>query len=155
MKLENPIETLVGAGVIGVAAAFAIYAGGGERISQAAKSDYELIAKFRSANGLSPGTDVRIAGVKVGRVSALDLDPETFQAKVTLMIRNDIELSDETIAKVDSEGILGGSYVAIEPIPGFEALGPGDEIVNTQGSVSLLDLLAQFAGGGGASEGGK
>lgn len=144
-KLENPVETLVGAGVIAVAAGFAVYAGGNDRIAQAQDGSYELIAKFRSANGLSPGTDVRIAGVKIGRVVALDLDPATFQATVTLSIRDDIELSDETIAKVDSEGILGGSYVSVEPIPGFEALGPGDEIVNTQGSVSLIDLLAQFA----------
>lgn len=145
MKLENPIETIVGAGVIGVAIAFAIYAGGDERIASATSKDYELVAKFRSAAGLSPGTDVRIAGVKVGRVASLDLDPKTFRAAVTLSIRSDIELSDETIAKIDSEGILGGSFVAIEPVPGFEALRPGDEIVNTQGSVSLLDLLAQFA----------
>ncbi len=145
MKLENPIETLVGAGVIAVAIGFAIYAGGDERIASAAKKDYDLVAKFRSAAGLSPGTDVRIAGVKVGRVASLDLDPDTFRAAVTLSIRNDIELSDETIAKIDSEGILGGSFVSIEPVPGFEALQPGDEIVNTQGSVSLLDLLAQFA----------
>lgn len=145
MKLENPIETLVGAGVVAVAVGFAIYAGGDERLSRAGADDYELVAKFRSAAGLSPGTDVRIAGVKIGRVSNLDLDPKSFRARVTLSIRNDIELSDETIAKIDSEGLLGGSFVSIEPIPGFEALGPGDEIVNTQGSVSLLDLLAQFA----------
>ena len=145
MKVENPVETLVGAAVIAAAVGFALYAGGGERISAAQTGSYELVAKFRSAGGLSPGTDVRIAGVKVGQVAALDLDPQTFQAAVTLAIRNDIELSDETIAKVDSEGILGGAYVSIEPIPGFEPLGPGDEIVNTQGAVSLVDLLAHFA----------
>lgn len=143
-RIENPLETIVGAAVLAIAAGFAVYAAQGPS-SVGGAGEMQLVAKFRSASGVSAGTDVRIAGVKVGRVVELDLDPTTFQAAVTLSIRDDVELSDETIAKIDSEGLLGGSYISLEPAEGFAPLASGDEIANTQGAVSLVDLLAQFA----------
>lgn len=151
VKIDNPIETLVGAGVLAVAIGFAVYASTPDDRPTATGS-YEVFGLFSNASGVKVGTDVRVAGVKVGRVSEIGLDAESKKAKITLSVSEGVELSDETIAVVDSEGLLGGTYVALDPIPGFATLEAGDQIIHTQGAISLVKTISQFAGGGGDSE---
>lgn len=151
-KIENPVEVLIGAIVIAVAAGFAFYAnqqtGGG-----APSGSYNLVASFSSASGLAPGTDVRVAGVKVGSVAGLELDPKTYQARVTLSIRDGVELPDDSLAKVDSESLLGGTFIALEPGAGIDMLEAGDEFEFTQGAITLSGLIARvLTGGGGGDE---
>ncbi|MEL6980679.1 MAG: MlaD family protein, partial [Pseudomonadota bacterium] len=112
-RIENPIETLVGAGVLAAAAAFALFAASssGATIGES----YRINAVFDSATGVSVGTDVRIAGVKVGRVAAIELDTQTYRAKTVLALRDGVELPIDSLAKIDSEGLLGGSFIALEP----------------------------------------
>lgn len=150
MALQNPVETLIGAGVLFVAAGFGVYAMQANNVSGPSGS-YSVYALFSSADGLASGTDVRIAGVKVGAVSGLELDPQTYRARVRLAVRDGIELPDDTIAKIDSEGILGGVYVSLEPGGGFDMIPPDGEVQYTQGAVSLTDLLVKFGGSGGGS----
>ena len=74
---------------------------------------------------------------------AQKLDPETYQAMVTLDIANDVKLPDDTSAKITSEGLLGGSYVSLTPGGSEELLTNGSEIMFTQGSLDLMSLIGQ------------
>lgn len=146
---DNTItEILVGAGVLAVAIGFFVYAAGASGVSREAGS-YELSAAFRSAEGISPGTEVRLAGVGVGLVTAMALDPQTFRAQTTFTVREDIQLPDDSAIAIASEGLLGGSFVEIIPGGSPFNLEPGDEVIDTQSSVSLITLLLRFVGGNG------
>lgn len=152
MKIDNPVETFLGAAVIAVAIGFASYAAqsGGASVGPEA---YEVVASFSSAGGVAPGSDVRIAGVKVGSVSDVSLDGETFRAVATLAIRAGVELPEDTIALIDADGLLGGSYVSLQPGASFDLLSPGGEIENTQGAISLNGIISRALGAMGGDGG--
>lgn len=143
---ENKAEVAVGGVVLAIAAGFLIYTlsttGG---ISST--GGYPLSANFRSAEGISVGTDVRMAGVKIGTVTGLDLNPETFQAETQFSIREDVILPDDSLVEIASEGLLGGNFVNVQPGGSPFNYEPGDEVLDTQGAVSLLTLLMRFVGG--------
>jgi phospholipid/cholesterol/gamma-HCH transport system substrate-binding protein len=113
---------------------------------------YPLTASFRSVEGITVGSDVRLAGVKVGTITDLTLNPQTFFADASLQIRNDVLLPTDSAILVSSEGLLGGNFIEILPGGALENLEPGGEIEDTQGAVSLISLLLKFVGGDGASE---
>lgn len=146
---ENPAEVIVGAIVLVVAGGFLAYAAQATGFS-ARSAGYELTASFRSAEGVRVGTDIRLAGVKIGTVTGLALNPETFRADAAFSVNAAIMVPDDSTAVVASEGLLGGTFVEILPGGSFDNFAPGDEIIDTQGSVSLLSLLMTFAGGGGS-----
>lgn len=146
MSNENMTEVAVGGVVLAIAAGFLIYAGQVTGFS-AAPSEYALSASFRSANGVDVGTDVRLAGVKVGRVTAMDLDAETYRAQAMISVRDDIEVPDDSALAISSEGLLGGNFVEILPGGSPFFFAAGDEIEFTQGSVSLIGLLTKFVAG--------
>jgi phospholipid/cholesterol/gamma-HCH transport system substrate-binding protein len=151
MATSNAAETVIGAAVLAAAAGFMLYAGNLADIGPNTGADrYELTAAFRKAEGLSAGTDVRVAGVKVGSVRQLTLDPETFRAVATLSIESEVKLPEDSDAAILTEGLLGGSYVAITPGGSEFDLAPGDEIMFTQGSVNLMDLVGRAITGGGS-----
>ena len=135
-------ETIVGAAVLAAAGGFLIYAlghtGGG-----AARGGYEVIARFGEAGALASGADVRVAGVKVGAVSRIDLEPKTFLAKATLTLNPDVKLPADSTAKITSDGLLGGSHISVAPGGAAEDLAPGEEFKNTQGAVDLFSLIGQ------------
>ena len=145
---ENRAELLVGALVIAVAAGFLAYATSRAGVIQGSDG-YSLVASFRSAEGVSVGTDVRLAGVKIGSITGLTLNPETFRADATLAIRSGVELPDDSSVLIASEGLLGGNFVELVPGGSPFALAPGDEIQDTQGALSLLALLAKFVSASG------
>ncbi len=143
---EHTTEVLVGAGVLAAAIAFVVYAG---QVSGYAgsSSTYPLQASFRSMEGVAVGSDVRLAGVKVGTVSDVALNTETFRADTTVLLNSGVEIPDDSAIVISSEGLLGGNFVEI--VPGgspffFEA---GDTIEDTQGAVSLVSLLLKFVSG--------
>jgi len=140
-------EILAGAAILAVAAGFAIYAARGAGLGGDADS-YPLTASFRSVEGVSVGTDVRLAGVKVGTVTGLTLNPETYFADATITMRKDVAVPVDSTILISSEGLLGGNFVEVQPGGALEMLEPGGEIEDTQGSVSLITLLMKFAGGG-------
>lgn len=146
MSAENTTEVLVGGAVLAVAVGFLVYAGQVTGFS-GAQPEYALSASFRSADGVRVGTDVRMAGVKVGRVTGISLDPETYRAATVFTVRDGIDVPDDSAVAVSSEGLLGGNYVEILPGGSPFYLEPGDEIEFTQGSVSLVGLLMKFVSG--------
>lgn len=143
---ENITEVIVGGLVLAAAAGSLIYAGQLTGMSTG-QSEYMLSASFRSADGVDVGTDVRLAGVKVGRVTGIALDPETYRAETEFSVREGIEVPDDSAASISSEGLLGGNYVEILPGGSPFYFSPGDEIEFTQGSVSLIALLMKFVAG--------
>jgi phospholipid/cholesterol/gamma-HCH transport system substrate-binding protein len=143
---DHRTEVFVGGIVLATAIGFLVYASQIAGFS-AGKSEYQLSASFRSADGVDVGTDVRLAGVKVGRVAALTLDPVTYRAKTVFTVREGIELPEDSAISISSEGLLGGNFVEILPGGSPFMLAAGDEIEFTQGSVSLISLLMKFVAG--------
>lgn len=139
-------EILTGAAVLAVAVGFVVYAAQGAGLLRAPES-YPLTASFRSIEGISVGTDVRLAGVKVGTVTDLSLNPATFFADATISMRQDVLLPTDSTILVSSEGLLGGNFIEVLPGGALENLEPGAEIEDTQGAVSLITLLLKFVGG--------
>ncbi len=148
---ENRAEVLTGAAVLAVAAGFVFYAAQGAGLTREADS-YPLVASFRSVEGITVGSDVRLAGVKVGTITDLKLNPTTFFADAALAVDKDILLPSDSAILISSEGLLGGNFVEIVPGGALENLTPGAEIEDTQGAVSLISLLLKFVGGDAADE---
>ena len=143
---ENRAEILVGAAVLAVAVGFAFYAAQGAGLTRGADT-YPLIASFRSVEGITVGSDVRLAGVKVGSITALTLNPTTFFADAVVEIKKEILLPTDSAILISSEGLLGGNFVELVPGGALENLEPGAEIEDTQGAVSFISLLLKFVGG--------
>lgn len=144
---DHTSEVVVGAGVLAAAVGFLVYAAQFSGVSGPSGDNYALTASFRSVEGVSVGTDVRLAGVKVGTVTGLTLNPDTFRADTTFAINSALSLPEDTAAIIASEGLLGGTFV--ELLPGGSAFNiePGGEIEDTQSSVSLVSLLLKFVSG--------
>ncbi len=138
---DEIFETILGALVLIIAAGFLFFAYA--QTSNSAGSGYEVTAKFSRIDGITRGTDVRMSGIKIGTVTSQDLDPQTFMAVLRLTIRSDVQLPDDSSVKISTEGLLGRSYISIEPGGSMNSVGPGGELVFTQGSVDLMSLLGQ------------
>ncbi|MGB0497581.1 MAG: outer membrane lipid asymmetry maintenance protein MlaD [Rubricella sp.] len=143
MAAGSAAETVIGAVVIAAAGAFLVFAADTASIGNGVER-YELEASFRRADGVATGTDVRVSGVRVGSVTGLELNPQTYQAVVSMAIDAEVRLPEDSDARIESDGLLGGSYVAITPGASDFMIEPGGQILNTQGSVSLLDLIVRF-----------
>ncbi len=96
-----------------------------------------------------------MAGVKIGTVTNLSLNPETFFADATFTVREDIGVPDDSTALISSEGLLGGNFLEIQPGGSLDNLPPGGEIEDTQGSVGLISLLMKFVGSSGSDDSGS
>lgn len=138
---ENRAELLAGTVVLAVAAGFLAWGfGDGFRRDRG----YEVTASFPDVDGVAVGTEVRLAGVRVGRVSSVTLNPATYMADASLTIPQDIALPSDSAALIQSDGLLGGAYIQIQPGGSPDNLAPGDEIEDVQGAVSLLALMMKF-----------
>lgn len=138
---NNTVETLVGAIVVIVAAAFLFFAY--TTTGSGSVSGYDVKARFAAADGVASGTDVRLHGIKIGTVTGLVLDPKTYQAVADLSIQNGILLPDDSSIRITSSGLLGSSYLAVQPGGSDKMLHSGGEITNTQGSVDFISLIAR------------
>jgi phospholipid/cholesterol/gamma-HCH transport system substrate-binding protein len=140
---KNFVETLLGAVVLVVAVFFLIYSA---RIGDVSTntSGYRVYAEFTEIGGLQQGDDVRIAGVKIGTVNKMELQKETYLARVELSINDNIELPDDTASIISSKGLLGGTFLALEPGGSEDMLEDGDRISYNQDAQNLEKLLGQF-----------
>ncbi|WP_120497049.1 outer membrane lipid asymmetry maintenance protein MlaD [Kiloniella sp. EL199] len=136
------VETIIGGFVLLVAVSFGFYAFSNN--SGGSSAGYEVVAEFDNASGLVSGTDVEIAGVKVGTVLRQELDKDTYFAVVTLLIDEDVKLPKGTSARILSDSLLGGNFVSLEPGGEDEYIEAGGSIDDTQGFVNLMDLLGRF-----------
>lgn len=151
MSTHNTTEVMVGGAVLAAAFAFAVYASQSTGLGRSS-AGYELGASFRSLEGVTVGTDVRLAGVKIGTVTNVALNPETYRADTRFSVADGIQIPDDSAIVVSSEGLLGGNFVEIMPGGSFDYFAPGDQIEDTQGAVSLISLLVKFVAGPGDEE---
>ena len=140
-------EVITGGVVLAAAVGFFLYASQIAGFSAGGTST-DFTASFRSAEGISIGTDVRLAGVKVGSVTSMALNPTTFRADTVFSVGSDIALPEDTSVIIASEGLLGGSFVELLPGGSPFNLEAGSEIEDTQSSVSMVNLLLKFVSGG-------
>jgi phospholipid/cholesterol/gamma-HCH transport system substrate-binding protein len=114
---------------------------------------YRLTARFDNIGGLKPRAPVRSAGVVVGRVTSIALDPKTYQGVVELDVDRRFEFPKDSAAKILTAGLLGDQYIGIEPGGDDANLTPGASIAQTQSAVVLENLIGQFLTGKAADAG--
>lgn len=105
---------------------------------------YPLVARFTSASGLKNGAHVEVGGVRVGKVTAITLDPVSYEARVELALDRAVTLQRDAIASIRTAGIVGDKFVNIAPGGATELLAAGGEILETEASVNLEELLAKY-----------
>jgi phospholipid/cholesterol/gamma-HCH transport system substrate-binding protein len=108
---------------------------------------YTLNARFTSVTGLKVGAQVEIAGVQVGQVDAISLDPKENVAMVRLKIKEGIQLSDDTIASVQTAGLLGDRFIQLSPGGSDQFLNSGDKIIETEPALNIESLIRKYAFG--------
>ncbi len=142
---KRSIEILVGLFVLLGALALVFVALKAANLTSFSNGDtYALTARFDNIGGLKPRAPVRSAGVVVGRVTAISLDPKTFQGVVSLELRRGFEFPKDTSAKILTAGLLGDQYIGLEPGGDPANLAAGDTIKQTQSAVVLENLIGQF-----------
>ena len=110
------------------------------------KSDgFRLHARFENIDGIVTGSKVKLSGVNIGTVKSISLEPESYYAFITMNFDRKFSFPDDTEASVQLEGLLGGSYISILPGGSDVMLLNDQEILYTQGSTSLLNLMLKFA----------
>ncbi len=105
---------------------------------------YTIYAKFESVSGLKKDTSIEIAGVQVGRVSNITLDPEEQVAVVTMKIKKNVPVSDDSIASIKTSGLIGDKYIKISPGGSDTLLHDGDILTETESAIDLEDLISKY-----------
>lgn len=144
---RSVIETVMGAVVLTVAAIFVLFVY--DKRTVATGDGYDVMASFDNITGISAGSDVRIGGIKIGTVSNLALDNQTFRPKATLRLRPDVKLPDDSSAAIVSESLLGGKFIQVQPGADDRLLEQGGEIRFTQSAVNLEEMIGKFMFSGG------
>lgn len=111
------------------------------------RNTYTVEAQFSSVQGLRNGANVEIAGVQIGRVSAITLDPESYVAKISMKINKDIALSDDTMASIKTSGLIGDKFIELTPGGSDELLAEGSFITDTEPPVDLIALISKYVFG--------
>ncbi len=139
---SRTLEALLGAIVLCTALAFFgfVYV----KSDQSVPNSYVLKACFDRVDGLSVGSDVRMAGVKIGKVRDIHLDPRSFLAIVLFDIFPPLGVPRDSMAQIISGSLLGGRFLSITPGMEEVVLKPGDEIIQTQSPVNIESLISRF-----------
>lgn len=137
------IETLVGLGVIVfcLALILMVYKNG---FFASNKSSYTLRAQFDNVDGISIGSDVAVAGVKVGEVISKSVDSQNYRAVIVMTVDDDLKLPTDTSAEIVTMGFLGDKYISLSPGGESEFLKNGSTIEYTQSSLSIESLISKF-----------
>ena len=110
-------------------------------------NSYSLFAKFNTVTGLREGNPVIMLGLDVGKVEKFTMDQENQQVMVRFKINKGIEVYDDAIASIKTEGLIGDKYVAIDPGGGGDLLANGDSITDTNSPTDIMDLVSKYAFG--------
>ena len=148
---SNAVETVLGGVVLVVAVVFLLFALNTAQVKTI--EGYDLTAAFFKVGGLTPGSDVRINGIKVGTVKDLQLDSKTFDAVVTMSIRSDVKVPSDSVAGIGSAGIIGSKFITLEPGGAQDFIAGGGKIAKTKDFKSLEDQVGDIiflATGGGS-----
>jgi len=108
---------------------------------------YPVVARFQSISGLKAGANVEMAGVEIGKVESIKLDPDRQVAVVTMRIKKGVELTEDVIASVKTSGMIGDKYIKLSPGGSDEILKPGDMIGETESAVDLEELISKYVFG--------
>ena len=149
------IEIAVGAFLLlGIAAlAFLAIRVSGLSLSSARQETYQLSASFNNVGGLTARGQVQVAGVPIGHVNRIYIDPITVRAVVEMAIDKEVDyLTSDSVASIKTAGVLGEQYVSISPGAEEDILQDGDKIRDTQSAMVLEDLIEKFINKGGADE---
>ena len=141
----NFLDAFLGFVVLLVTSSFLFYVYFTVDTKLLSKNGFRLHARFDNIAGIDTGSKVKLSGVKIGTVRSISLDPENFYAFITMDFDNEFNFPDDTEASVQLEGLLGGSYISILPGGSDIILQNNQEILYTQGSTSLLNLMLKFA----------
>ncbi len=106
---------------------------------------YTLNANFNSVSGLREGAKIEIAGVQVGNVGAIELDQTISMAAVKLYIDNGIRVTDDSVAAIKTEGLIGEKFIEITIGASSDILTENDVIFDTQSPVDLIELIGKYA----------
>lgn len=139
---KNPVETILGFFVLIFTGVFLFFAA--SKVDTKAIKGYNITANFMKIGGLEVGSDVRIAGIKVGSVLSAALDPENYTANVTLSIDNAVKLPIDTVASIADVGVMGGKYISLEPGKSQALLKSNDRVSHTKNYKSLEDNISEF-----------
>jgi len=151
MQQNNIAETIIGALVVAVAIGFLVFTY--TRTGSGSLSGYEVNARLPKVDGLGIGTDVRLAGIKIGTVTDLTLDPKTYLVTVHMNVRDDIKIPTDSSVMVTSSGFLGSQYLSITPGGDNQMMASGAFFESAQGSIDVMGLVNRFAtGAGGGSQ---
>ncbi len=143
---RNAVDLWVGLFVVAGIAALTMLALRVGNLSAANTTDtYKVTAKFGNIGGLNIKAPVTMAGVRIGRVSKIEIDREDYSAVVELAVdRRYDNLPKDTSAAILTSGLLGAQYVGLEPGGDEIYLKQGDRIVITQSAVVLEQLIGQM-----------
>ena len=130
--------------VIGIAAIGFLSLKVGNLTSVSSAPGYHLEASFDNIGGLKMRAPVKAAGVVVGRVERIDLDPQTYQARVSMKIDRGYQFTRDTIASILTSGLLGEVYIGLDVGGDTQMLADGGKIAKTQSAIVLEKLIGQF-----------
>lgn len=105
---------------------------------------YPLIARFDNTSGLKVGAVLEIAGVRVGKVTDIRLDPESYESLVSFAITKGVEIQEDSVASIRTAGIIGDKFVKITLGGAEEVLVSGDEFLETEPSISIEELVSKY-----------
>ncbi len=105
---------------------------------------YTLNARFVSSSGLKKGAFVEVGGVRVGTVQNIKVDFESYESIVEISIDPNIKLQDDSIASIRTSGIIGDKFLKISPGGSENYLEPGDEILETESSINIEELISKY-----------
>ncbi|MDR2781302.1 MAG: outer membrane lipid asymmetry maintenance protein MlaD [Holosporaceae bacterium] len=142
MEKGRTFETVVGVFVLATAIFFFNYVY--TKSGYSSSGGYVLAARFDKADGLAEGSDVKISGIRIGKIVDMRIDPESFFAVVKFNVPKGLKLPTDTSASVASDGLFGGKYLSITPGGEEDCLNEGDEIENTSGPVNIESLIGKF-----------
>ena len=142
---RTTLDLWVGAFVVaGIAALVVLAMKVGNLSTYNGGATYQLQAYFSNIGGLKPQASIKSAGVLVGRVTAISLDTERYEAKVTMNIDNRYQFPKDTFANILTAGLLGEQYIGLVPGGDTELLKTGEVVKQTQSAVVLEDLIGKF-----------
>jgi len=142
---KKSIETLVGGFVLLGMAGLVFLAMKAANLGSVGGGDTYLVqARFENIGGLKVRAPVRTAGVTVGRVTKIMLDPKSFQGVVSMEIDRSYQFPKDSSAKILTAGLLGDQYVGMDPGGDDKTLVAGDTVPQTQSAVVLENLIGQF-----------
>nr|WP_255553735.1 MlaD family protein [Maritimibacter sp. DP1N21-5] len=149
MRQSDIVDIVTGAVVLAVAAVCLVYASSILGWFSGPDDANRYRVTLTSADGLSEGSEVRVAGIPVGHVSWLTLNPETFGAETELTVDGPFQFPSDSVAVVTSEGLLGGRYVEIIPGSSATVMAPGGQFRTAEPDFNLVDLLLDTLNGNG------